>query len=164
MKNEWIIFLTVIPLIAGLQACGGEDTAQSAEEETVLEEVKERDVIEGFLETEFAKEDGAQEDAEEAEIEKERRANTLRDISESSYKTLTCSDILDSLQVCIKQYEKEGDLGVLGYFSDLQSDSYFKACLKSNEAFKNKFNDLYMELGEIRQKKEAQEEVEKEEE
>lgn len=70
---------------------------------------------------------------------------------------MSCEDILDSLQSCIKLYAQSGDLEVLSYFSDLQSDSYFKACLKSNEAFKDKFNDLYMELGEIRQKKEEEE-------
>lgn len=158
MKKQCTILLAITILLMGIQACGGEQAAQNAEEESVLDQVKDRDVIEGFLETEFANEADDKDDPEQEEIQRERRANTLKEISQSSYKTLSCSDILDSLQVCIKQYEKEGDLGVLGYFSDLQSDSYFKACLKSNEAFKDKFNDLYMELGQIRQEKEAQEE------
>ncbi|MCA1752174.1 MAG: hypothetical protein ABR572_11555, partial [Cryomorphaceae bacterium] len=119
------------------------------------EDVKEKEIVEDYLNREFSAEDG-NESNEAPEERKTRKEETIKEINESTYRSLTCNDILDSLEQSIDIYDRKGDLGVLEYFSELQGDAYFKACLKSNDGFKHKFNDLYMSLSEIRNRKDEE--------
>lgn len=157
MKNAFFLFAAGLFLLFNstscVNSCGRDDSEVNEES---LETIKEREMVEEYLQIEFESEDPENDSVDDTDsLKKERKKSTLEEINKSTYKDMTCIAILDSLQSCIKIYEAEGDLGVLGYFSDLQGDAYFKACIKSNDAFKEKFNNLYKELGEIRAEKEG---------
>ena len=147
------------PFIAALLStllfvsCAGSE--QDSTETKTTEEVKEKEIVEDYLNREFSAE-GAKNTDEAPEERKTRKEEAIKEINESTYRSLTCNDILDSLERSIDIYDREGDLGVLEYFSELQGDAYFKACLKSNDDFKGKFNDLYMSLSEIRNRKDEE--------
>lgn len=150
-----LIYMTIIAIIpaAAFVSCAG--SPEKNDEVRTTEDVKEREIIEDYLNREFSVEDVKDSD-EAPEERKTRKEQTIKEINESTYRSLTCADILDSLKQSIDIYDKQGDLGVLEYFSELQGDAYFKACLRSNDDFKGKFNDLYMSLSEIRQRKDRE--------
>lgn len=149
-KNLFILSLLSTTLFV---SCTGSD--QDGNETKTTQDVKEKEVVEDYLDLEFSQEEG-NEEGEAEEERKARKEETIKEINQSTYRTLTCNDILDSLEQSIDIYERKGELGVLEYFSELQGDAYFKACLKSNDDFKNKFNDLYMSLSEIRNRKDQE--------
>ncbi len=150
MKKPQIILILVCFVGMAMSQCVTKEAkTTNSEPDEELQEVKEREAVEEFLESEFVlpQEGATPDDAQEKQA---RKQETIREINESTYREMSCADILDSLHSCIRAFEQSGDLDLLTYFSDLQGDSYFRACLRSNEENKKKYNDLYMELGEIR--------------